>query len=281
MKKINVIIEKYGYEITKTENSNLEELPKLNKCIALSQECLNTLRLYLRVNEFSSQKEEITFFKCLKPKIYGRLKYFAYKQNFLAECPDRNIQGQRVFIKKALKKLESSKKRHLVFYKYFEQNNDCFDDKYFIRGNNQLDLFSNNFHLNKDPQFSTSHDIKAAEIVAYDLITEFYDKKLESLKIKESKVIIKVVKPEILNDLSWTGSKTELVELLYALNTTGVFRNGKTDMKKLSAICKELFDIDLGNIYKTYGQIKAREKDTTKFLDLLKFNLIQRVNSEL
>ena len=71
------------------------------------------------------------------------------------------------------------------------------------------------------------------------------------------------------------------IELLFALHTSGAFQNGNSEMKKLGEICEELFGIELGNIHKTFSQIKAREKDPTKFLNLLKFNLIQKVNSEL
>ena len=91
---------------------------------------------------------------------------------------------------------------------------------------------------------------------------------------------VKEVKPPILEDLRWTGTKTELTELLYALNASGVLRNGEVEMKKLVMVCKELFNLDLGNIYKTYGEIKAREKDPTKFLDLMKMRLLQKMQSE-
>ena len=52
-------------------------------------------------------------------------------------------------------------------------------------------------------------------------------------------------------------------------------------MKKLVKVCKALFGIDLGNVYKTYSEIKLREKDPTKFLDLMKVRLTQKIKSEL
>ena len=39
-----------------------------------------------------------------------------------------------------------------------------------------------------------------------------------------------------------------------------------------------LFDINLNNFYKTYAEIKNREKDTTKFLDQLKMSLERRID---
>jgi len=100
------------------------------------------------------------------------------------------------------------------------------------------------------------------------------------LKQEENNSKVKIVKPPILNDLSWTGSKTELVELLYGLNAAGAIRNGQAEMKKLVEVCKELFGIDLGNIYKTYSEIKLRENEPTKFLDLMKNRLLQKMQIE-
>jgi len=75
---------------------------------------------------------------------------------------------------------------------------------------------------------------------------------------------------------------TNAVSALKSLSAPGakVLRNGEVEMKKLVMVCKELFNLDLGNIYKTYGEIKAREKDPTKFLDLLKMRLLQKMQSE-
>lgn len=49
-------------------------------------------------------------------------------------------------------------------------------------------------------------------------------------------------------------------------------------MKKLKEASEVLFNIKLGNIHKTFSQIKARQKDPTKFLDTLKNGLIQKIN---
>ena len=107
-----------------------------------------------------------------------------------------------------------------------------------------------------------------------------YFQKLKLLKKLDPNTIVEQVKPAILENFSWTGTKTELVELIYALNTTGCINNGQTEMKIIIDICKELFNIELGNIYKTFNEIKDREKDPTKFLNKLTINLYKRINSE-
>ena len=53
----------------------------------------------------------------------------------------------------------------------------------------------------------------------------------------------------------------------------------EVEMKKITELCKVLFDIDLGNIYKTFDEIKTRKKDPTKFIDLIKTSLLKKLNA--
>jgi len=151
----------------------LSEHNLLKKKITLTQSLLQELRLYVRKNAFKNKEEEIHFFKNIKPKICGDLKYYSCQVSFYTEKPNATICVQQAHIKSALKKLESKKKRNIVFYKYLKNSETMLDDKYFFRNNGQFDLFGCDSVLCSDPEFNTSHDMLAAEVVAYDLLTEF------------------------------------------------------------------------------------------------------------
>jgi len=280
MKNINEILMNYNCEIEKTPKKVLNEVDRIIRNIKLSNECLNNLRETIREHDFPSIEEEIMFFKYQKPEVLGHLNFYATQLKYSNEHPRVIISVKKNYIYKRLKSIEARKKRNIDFFNYYTQNESLLDNAYFLRKNNQLQLFSNPFQLNKDPYFNTSQDIKAADVVSYKLITNFFKKELEVLKLKKIKAIIKEVKPAILEDLNWTGTKTELIELLYALNASGSIRNGNAEMKKLVDICKVLFNTDLGNIYKTFNEIKEREKDQTKFINKLKTSLEQKINSE-
>ncbi|MBS3993986.1 MAG: RteC domain-containing protein [Bacteroidetes bacterium] len=282
MKNIAKTIAKYQEEVKIIENSNKKEEQKIRENIQLTKDCLHNLRLQLRQAVFNGKESEINFFKYQKPLVYGNLKFFVAVLTYLTEKPNGCLKEQKEFLSDSFKKMEAKKKRNIEFFKYYQHNENCLDDKYFVRGNNQLELFSNVLHLDSDPEFSTSHDIKAAEVIAYELMAEYYANALVKLKQKSEVPAVQFVKPEILNNLSWTASKTDLVELIYALNAAGAVKNGQAEIKKMAQICKELFGIDLKNFYKTYGEIKARNEDElTKFLDHLKESLTRKVESEL
>src|SRR5690606_4362040 len=107
-----------------------------------------------------------------------------------------------------------------------------------------------------DPNFFTSHDMLWARVKGMNHFIS-YVKNL----IREFKSLNK----DTLNQngynksLQWTSSKVALTELIYALYTTRVINNGKEDIRNIASSFEMLFGIKLGNIYKTYSEIKARK----------------------
>tara|TARA_R110001583_G_scaffold111032_2_gene260088 strand:+ start:21585 stop:22427 length:843 start_codon:yes stop_codon:yes gene_type:complete len=280
MKIIATIIDNFDKRIYEVNRSNLNKLNKLKENIKITKSCLQQLRLEVRRNDFKNIKSEINFFKHQKPYVQGRLNFYINLNNYLLKYPPIGILKQENYIHREFKKLDVKKNKHLVFVKYYRLAEENLDQLYFLRRNNQLDLFIETYHYD-DPDFSTSHDYVVSQIICQDLLTKFYAKELETLEAKNIKIKVEEVKPKILADLPWTASKTELAELVISLIAFGAIKNGNVDMKKIAEGCKELFGVDLGNIYNTYAQIKSRKKDPTKFLDKLKFSLIKKLEADL
>ena len=280
MHTIVKLIDDYSNNLKEIGKSNSEDTVKLEQGIESSKNTLHQMRLKIRANQFPSKKAEIAFFKCQKPFVHARLIYFMHRHNYYSDRPKSQINVQKKYIKGLLKRLETKKNKHIEFYRYYDNGDKCLDYIYFTRRNTQLEIFHNGEHFDKDPEFSTSHDYEAAQVKAYKLLMIYYTKELEKLKIKESQQIGKERKPEILKNISWTASKTDLVELVYALIASGAIKNGEVEIKNVVKACQLIFNIDLGNIYKTYTEIKARDKDQTKFLDNLKLSLTKKIESD-
>jgi hypothetical protein len=75
--------------------------------------------------------------------------------------------------------------------------------------------------------------------------------------------------------LKWTDSKTGLIELMYALRQKGCFNHGQAEIKEIAEFFEQTLDIDLGNYYRTFQEIRIRKSGRTNFLDQLKTVLIQ------
>lgn len=275
-KKIELLIKKYTNKINEIEQEELSNFSIVERGIKISREYLNKLRLIVRNNDFESETDEIGFFKIQKPFIYARLKFFAKVYNYLLEKPAGSNKVQRNFIDTKIKKLQDNYKKNLDFVKYYRENDTTLDHYYFVRGNDNLSLVSDTSHFYTDAEFSTSHDNSMAKIMAYDLLINFYNHELIKLGAvnKEVKNNCNKVK------LKWTASKTDLIELIYAIQATGAIRDGRVGIKEMATACEQLFNIDLGNYYKTYIEIKARKTERTNFINKLKKLLEKKMIDE-
>lgn len=122
------------------------------------------------------------------------------------------------------------------------------------------------------PHFSTSHDYKVAKIIVNYLIQFLIEIQLNN-KDQEDKLTI----PKKLN---WTSSKVALIELIYSLHYQGVFNNGNSDIGLIAKYFENVFDINLGNFYQTYLELRNRKMNPTKFLDALREGLIRKMNEQ-
>ncbi len=104
------------------------------------------------------------------------------------------------------------------------------------------------------------------------------DTELELLKMRMQGLLPALpVKPA--RKLRWTGKATDLVELLYALDTCDCINNGEIGVEELADAFSEIFGVEIKNCYNTYLDIKRRKDiDRTYFLNKLSRTLNERMN---
>lgn len=281
MKSIKLALESFDISISKINNSNLDKLTKYQQKISSTLKYLNQFRILLRTNKFPSQKAEIKFFKYQKPHLQGHLLYFQNLKKYYLLQPFGSISKQNRYINQQLADLDSKCCINIEFIKYYRLNETKLDQYLFLRSNNQFDLFIDSTHHFDDPEFSTNHDFLVSQIIANDLLKKFYTNELENLKHISSLESSQASKLSLIKDIPWTGTKTDLVELIFALGSTYALKNGNAELSKIKALFELAFDIELGNIHKIFDQICNREKDQTKFMDVLKTALLQKIDSKL
>ena len=77
--------------------------------------------------------------------------------------------------------------------------------------------------------------------------------------------------------LFWTDNKTDLIELIYALHSSGAINSGTVDIKELASSFEQMFNIELGDYYRTFLEIKSRKINQTKFIDKIKDSLTNKM----
>ena len=207
----------------------------------------------------------------------SRLIYYLRLFNIESKRPRCSDRHQKKYLNKQLDKLQYYFNDSLEFYEYFRRNSDFLDEQYFLRGKADIRLYPETYHFFSDGKFSTSHDGAVARILAHDMIIIYLKTEIDKLRRSKRKKYLKNTEVPSSN-LCWSGSKTDLVEIIYALQASGALRNGQAEISRIANVCSNLFEIDLGNVYKTYSEIKSREIDRTKFIDKLKVSLETRMN---
>ena len=77
-------------------------------------------------------------------------------------------------------------------------------------------------------------------------------------------------------NIRWSGTRMEFVELIYALHTAGCF--GKTTLKKAFLLIGKLFDYETPNHYRLFWDIRNRvTKERTFFLNKMREKLSERL----
>ncbi len=228
----------------------------------------------LRVG-FKSVSEEIHFFKEIKPQFTSKRIYYNSVYRIETKKPSGSTRILKKYYNNELEKLKRYFDDNLDFYKYYRTKSTYLDYKYFVRGSFDVKQSLDNFYYETDLNFSTSHDFKIAKIIANDLLQLYLEDCIKLLDRKSNKLITQR-NPNV--KLIWTGSKIALTELLYALQTEGVFNNGSADLKIIAEFFEDNFSLDLGQYRRNFLEIRARKENRTKFLDTLKTNLLKRMD---
>jgi hypothetical protein len=253
-------------KLAEVELSGKDSIVKESNYIEIVKSHTYGLKNYLYQYEFSSPQEEIYFFKNIKPKFVSLLLF----HNELFEIEVSKPLEKESIIKhylEALQKGQAFINTHMEFYKYLHLGSSYLDSKYFLPDRNH----ETGNDVIYDSRFCTPFDHKFCLLQSYELMKEHLTKAIEKLTMPV----------EEYSPLQWTGSKISLIELMYALQVSGVFNKSATDVKMIATYFEKIFHVDLGNYYRTFRDIQGRKKGKTVFLDELRCKLGERLDEPM
>lgn len=263
-------------ELNIIDTEEAEIISKSKRSITLLQCHLIKLKRQISGYKFPSPDEEIMFFKEIKPTIFGKMIFFCKVFKIEVRRPTGSIKTQLKYLQNELNKIEAFFFDNIDFYSYIRNNMTDFDDKYFIRGKLDHRLYVDFCVCDEPNDFSTSHDYKLSQIIAFELLNQYLTNEINALDKKESAI----GKPfSFKSKLKWTESKTSLVELIYAIKYANCINNGEIKVIELKAIFEFIFNIDLTDSYRAYSNIKNRQQ-TAKFIDTLKIALTKKIEDD-
>lgn len=241
------------------------ELQTSEQMILFLKEKIEVLKQNVLYSKFKSIKEEIFFFREVKPKVQGLLIYYKYIYNVELSCPIGFCEEIKTYYTTRMKEFSKSNREKYTFnsfYQYIKSGKSNKDELFFTRGRNNDVIYKNNeSFMFIDVNFTTLYDCLFSLIIAEENFCTYVKE-----KIKRSEVI----KMEF-DSLNWSAPKSSLVELIYALYASNSINN--TSIRKIAMRFEILFGIKLGDIHHTYHRMKYRSNSRTLFLDRLKISL--------
>ena len=275
-KKVKNILSELDVQLEVLETETEGVLERAEKGIKITTKALEDLRQKVSRSKFKNSIAEINFFKQVKPQVCSKLVYYVKLFNIESKRPRGSSKSQIKYLNRHIDRLQVYFNDNLEFYHYYRRGATSLDKNYFIRGKSNIRLFPDTFHFFTDKYFSTSHDCTVATIMAYDMLIVYLKKEIDNLENKNG--METVINPfQNQSRLFWTANKTDLIELIYAIQSSGAINSGTADIKELASACEHIFNIDLGDFYRTFLEIKSRKINQTKFIDNIKESLLKRI----
>ncbi|MFC0345543.1 RteC domain-containing protein [Epilithonimonas hispanica] len=274
-RKTNQLYEELDVKINVLWKERNDIVLTAEKSLIFVDEYVRRLKAMISVHHFENVADEIYFFKELKPLFISKFIYYSKVLEIEALKPNADNKTLKDFYETEQVKLQIFYNDNSEFYSYYRRKATYLDHKYFTRKSNDLKMRLSSSLYDLDEQFTTSHDSKVSIIKADELLQNYFTEQIR---------IIENPKSDLSNfdsKLSWSSSKVSLLEVLYSLHLTQCFNGGNIEFIEVVRETEKILRVDLGNFYKTIGEIKSRKYNRTKFLELLTNNLNKAIDDNL
>lgn len=262
-------------EIKRIELNDIDIFEKIKSAIDFIQISIKQLKSFTADYQFEDQQEEILFFKKWKPQITSLLLYYVRLHDIEKKRAGKSRLAQCRYLKKESEIITA--KLQSEFCQYYLSGKTHSDKRFFLRNSYDILLDTDCLSFEKDHSFSTLHDYSVADTLANQLLYDYITTETEHLSGQLYCQLISSIENK---ELQWTDSKVALAELVYALYSGGCLNNGNTNLKDIAFCFETLFNIEIGDFYRIFLEIRGRKKNRTQFLDKLKETLIKMMDDQ-
>lgn len=253
-----------------------DTLIRTEKIVFAIMTALEKLKQQIKEQGFSGDEEEILFYKQYKPKFHALYIYHATVFTVESDKPLGSTKSRIKYFRSELKRIDNFFFHNVELYKYYRSGRTHLDKEYFTRGQGFNGFMIDIVTPIIDREFCTLHSVKIAFLIAYQQLRQYFQ---ESMLEIETAVKTPIFGPTPA-PLTWTDSKTGLIELIYALHAAGSFNEGKVELKQIIDNLQAVFHVELSNPSRTFHEILARKKGYATFLRKLENALIRQINKD-
>jgi hypothetical protein len=263
--------------LLKVDRNESLDLLFIERAIGICSSALLELREFVNQFNFIDKEEEIYFFKVTKPYVLSEYLFYSKLFEIEAKQSVTSIKARKKYLKRMISEAQFFFDENPEFFHYYRIGSDHLDDKYFVRTN--ISCYFNCHHYIVDPCFSTSHDYTLSAIKAYEKVIDYCKNEITNLKLLKRLPVSPDGTIQFRTNLTWTEKKRALIELIYAILSSGAVNNGKADINEMVSAFEIVFNIKLPRFYHVWFEIRSRKPDKrTWFIDLMKKCLLKRMD---
>ncbi|MBD0824416.1 RteC domain-containing protein [Aestuariibaculum marinum] len=257
------------------ENSNEDAIQKLEDCFQESYEALKELKELFSETPSRTMEDEIYFFKRTKPYVLSKVITYSELYRLEVKKPINSNKVVLKYYKTYIDKLQGYIDSKIEFYNYYRMDSKFLDEQYFTRRETDLRLYPDAAYFCTDTEFTTSHDTVLATLMAYESIIVYVKQEMSSLNRDQY-----TTAENSMSTLNWTANKSDLVELIYAIQGTNAINNGNATLKEIASFFNLSFNVKIADYSRVYFDLQARSQKT-KFIDMLKETLENKIEKSL
>lgn len=244
-----------------------DPLERANKAADMIRKTLSSFRNMMREEDFKSMDDEIYFFKYTKPQITAYLIFYS----ILAEMESLQLMlskdDMKEFIEKKHRMFRHILRENIEFVRYYKSGMTHFDSLYFLRGTNPYGYNRLSTTQLLDPEFNTSHDLVAANLMAFDLFQKHFAPRPD----------LQPTYGPPAPKLKWTASKSDFIEFVYGLHASAAVNYGDVEIIELCQALQSIFKIQIEDPYRIFIDLCNRKTAPVKFIPKLEEGFLRKV----
>ena len=242
--------------------------PRLSLICVSIEEIRKKLKLY----QFSTDDDEINYFKSVLPFTLSLLIYYTDKIEWDRMLLQNSTDAIQEYYERTFDKINNFRTENKEFFDYCRNGKTHMDRFYFLRSSPMNMETIHQIESLRDSSCPTVHCVMVATFLAHlkqeqEMYLAVTSKKNETTLSEKEK-----------SCLTWTGKIVDLIELGTALHEAGAFNNGKVSRKEMFECFERVFCVKLGNTYRQFQDIRLRKTGTTNYLDLLTQKLRKKID---
>lgn len=245
--------------------ASIEIIPKCEMALQLIKDATDRLRRRVVEENGKNTRTTIDLYRNIIPAIYAEYIFFASVHNIETRKPPAGYTTE--LLEEERQKIHFFYTANSDFILYYKSGKQHLDLAYFALSYWRAEMHIDTLPYPADDPLYNPYTYKAAVFLAYQRLAAY----IETLKTKNSA-------PGPRTDVYWSRSKTDLIELAYALYAGQVFNNGKATLSQIATMLENMLGVDLGNTSLRFQEI-LRRKDSTAFLAGLKERLENYMNN--